>query len=181
MWRWRVLIIVAAIAVVLVGGTAWWLNLQPQTQTRISLAYPEGVAAAVPLGFSAGEPPELTVSTANPLQDDPNAAIEGKKLYAQMNCAGCHGYDAKGGMGPDLTDKAWRYGGTPIEIYKSIYEGRPQGMPAWGNAFPSQTVWQLVAYIQSLGGSFAPAPPGSGQQIAAGQAQGQGAQADQRK
>jgi cytochrome c oxidase cbb3-type subunit 3 len=82
-------------------------------------------------------------------------------------------------MGPDLTDKAWRYGGTPIEVYKSIYEGRPQGMPAWGNTLPTQPVWQLVAYIQSLGGTFAPIPRRSGEQLAA--SQGQSAQADQKQ
>jgi cytochrome c oxidase cbb3-type subunit 3 len=71
-----------------------------------------------------------------------------------MNCAGCHGYTAEGAMGPDLTDTYWRYGGTPAEIYKSIYEGRPQGMPAWGRALPAREIWEVVAYIESLGGSF---------------------------
>ncbi len=57
-------------------------------------------------------------------------------------------------MGPALNDKYWRYGGTPAQIYKSIYEGRPKGMPAWGTALPPNDIWQLVAYIESLGGSF---------------------------
>jgi cytochrome c oxidase cbb3-type subunit 3 len=70
-----------------------------------------------------------------------------------MNCAGCHGYDAKGGMGPNLTDTYWRYGGTPERIYESILNGRPKGMPAWGLALPPQHIWQLVAFIQSLGGT----------------------------
>jgi hypothetical protein len=56
-------------------------------------------------------------------------------------------------MGPDLTDKYWRYGGAPANIYKSIYDGRPKGMPAWGQAMPPQEIWKIVAYIQSLGGS----------------------------
>jgi cytochrome c oxidase cbb3-type subunit 3 len=57
-------------------------------------------------------------------------------------------------MGPDLTDRFWRYGGTPVQIYKSIYEGRPKGMPAWGRALPARSLWELTAYVQSLGGSF---------------------------
>ena len=85
---------------------------------------------------------------------------EGKKLFAQMNCAGCHGYDAKGDMGPDLTDTAWRYGGTPIEVYKrSMRDGRKECRHG-ATASRRQPIWQLVAYIQSLGGTFAPAPPG---------------------
>ena len=71
-----------------------------------------------------------------------------------MNCAGCHGYDAKGGMGPNLTDTYWRYGGTPAQIYQSIASGRPKGMPSWGKKLPTREIWQLTAYLQSLGGSF---------------------------
>ena len=98
-----------------------------------------------------------------------------------MKCAGCHGYDAKGGMGPDRTDTEWRYGGTPIDIYTSISEGRPQGMPAWGNTLPPNTIWLLVSYIQSLGGAFTAAAPGEGEAPQAAAAQGQGAQAGQKQ
>lgn len=91
---------------------------------------------------------------ANPLDGDANAIAEGHKLFLSMNCAGCHGYDAKGGMGPNLTDNYWRYGGTPHRIYQSILDGRPNGMPAWGVALPPKSVWELVSYLQSLGGSI---------------------------
>jgi cytochrome c oxidase cbb3-type subunit 3 len=174
--KYSIIGIVVAIAVV--AAAAWTVTSRLEPEQRISLNYPEGVAAVVPLGIGAGAVPPLAVSTDNPLSSNPTAVQEGKKLFSQMNCAGCHGYDAKGGMGPDLTDTAWRYGGTPIDIYKSIYEGRPQGMPAWGNTLPPNTLWQLVAYIQSLGGSFSAPPPGV--QQAEASAQGQGAQAGQR-
>ncbi len=162
-----------------VGLTGWTLTSRTVPEARISLSYPEGTGAVVPLGLSAGDGPVLNVSATNPLQNDQTAVEEGKKLFRQMNCAGCHGYDAKGGMGPDLTDTEWRYGGTPIDLYKSIYEGRPQGMPAWGNALPPQTIWQMVSYIQSLGGTFVAPPPGTSQQAVADQ--GQGAQAGQKQ
>ncbi len=55
-------------------------------------------------------------------------------------------------MGPALNDDYWRYGGTPVEIYKSIYEGRPKGMPAWGVALPADRIWVLTSYVISLGG-----------------------------
>jgi cytochrome c oxidase cbb3-type subunit 3 len=111
---------------------------------------------AMPLGDVAGaQPMPAAAGTANPVGDD-SAAIElGGRLFVAMNCAGCHGYDAKGAMGPDLTDSYWRYGGTPAAIYNSIGKGRPQGMPAWERALPPIEIWRLTAYIQSLGGSFA--------------------------
>lgn len=163
-------LLIALFLVIAIGaGTAGWLVLSHrQMQNRVEVTYPEGVAAVVPLGFSAGQSPALNEDTSNPLASDQNSVEEGKKLFTSMNCAGCHGYGAKGNMGPNLTDTAWRYGGTPIAVYKSIYEGRPQGMPAWGNALPPQTVWLLVAYIQSLGGTFS-AAPAVGKQAAQGQ------------
>jgi cytochrome c oxidase cbb3-type subunit 3 len=151
--KYTIVTVIAALLVV-AGAIAWFVTSDRVAENRISLAAPEGVGAVVPLGIPAGEPPKITVDTGNPLGSDPTAVEEGKKLFTQMNCAGCHGYTAKGGMGPDLTDTAWRYGGRPIDIYKSIFEGRPQGMPAWGNSLPPATVWQLVAYIQSLGGTL---------------------------
>ncbi len=108
---------------------------------------------ALPLGDVAGAA-QAGVSVANPYGATPEAVAQGKALYVRMNCAGCHGYEATGGMGPNLTDTYWRYGGVPASIFKSIYEGRPQGMPAWNPALPPQEIWKLVAYIESLGGSF---------------------------
>ena len=117
---------------------------------------PEGELAAVPLGDIAGAAKLRAVDeVANPLDGNASAIADGHRLFIAMNCAGCHGYDAKGGMGPNLTDAYWRYGGTPSGIYNSIYEGRPQGMPAWGRALPAQDIWKLVAYLPTLGGAVA--------------------------
>lgn len=129
-----------------------------QTASQAMSALPSAaLVASVPLGQVAGAP-ALTVaalSTANPDHANPQAIEQGKQLYIQMNCAGCHAYNGKGNMGPDLTDTEWRYGGLPVQIYQSIFDGRPQGMPSWGAALPSAEIWKLVAYIQSLGGSVA--------------------------
>jgi cytochrome c oxidase cbb3-type subunit 3 len=119
---------------------------------------PEPGATAVgdvPLGDVAGAAQStLATQFPNPYANDPQAVQQGHDLFIKMNCAGCHGYDAKGGMGPNLTDGYWRYGGVPASIFNSIYQGRPQGMPAWNPALPPQDIWKLVAYIQSLGGSY---------------------------
>lgn len=115
----------------------------------------EGRIAAVPLGDVAGVAvTNLPATLTNPLEGNASAVQEGKSLFIKMNCAGCHGYDAGGGMGPSLVDHYWRYGGVPVSVYKSIFEGRPQGMPAWGQALPPQEIWKLVAYLESLGGTF---------------------------
>jgi mono/diheme cytochrome c family protein len=118
----------------------------------------ESRLAQLPLGDIAGAAKLRPVDEiANPLAGNASAIDDGHHLFIAMNCAGCHGYDAKGGMGPDLTDAYWRYGGAPASIFNSIYEGRPQGMPAWGHALPAGDIWKLVAFVQSLGGAVAAA------------------------
>ena len=86
----------------------------------------------------------------NPLGTDRNVLQEGRRLFVQYNCSGCHGGRAGGGMGPSLRDEIWIYGKTPGKIFNSIAEGRAHGMPAWGTRLPDRQIWALVAYIQSL-------------------------------
>jgi cytochrome c oxidase cbb3-type subunit 3 len=126
------------------------------TNSEVKKFPSEAQIASLPLGDIAGaaklrSPDEIP----NPLEGNATAIAEGHRLFISMNCAGCHGYDAKGGMGPNLTDKFWRYGGMPSSIYNSIDEGRPQGMPAWGRALPAQDIWKIVAFIETLGGAVA--------------------------
>jgi len=97
----------------------------------------------------------------NPYAKAPDTIVQGRKLFDSMNCSGCHAPLGGGGMGPPLSDREWIYGGEPAAIYLSIAQGRPNGMPAWSLALPPQSIWQLVAYIQTLGETPAPAsrPP----------------------
>ena len=115
----------------------------------------EGALARVALGDIAGVGNNtLETKVKNPYSGDMAAIKQGQELFVGMNCAACHGYDLKGGMGPDLTDTYWRYGGSPADIYKSIFEGRPQGMPAWGRTIPPALIWKVAAYIESKGGAY---------------------------
>lgn len=125
----------------------------------------EGALARVAIGDLAGIGNNtLDADVSNPYEHNTGAVAEGNDRFVQMNCASCHGYDLKGGMGPDLTDTYWRYGGSPADIYKSIFEGRPQGMPAWGRALTPAEIWKLVAYIQSKGGTYPAALADRGRQ-----------------
>ncbi|MEO6092013.1 MAG: c-type cytochrome [Novosphingobium sp.] len=113
--------------------------------------------ASVALGdIAGGAVPTGAIDLPNPYGDSSAAVADGKRLFTAMNCAGCHGYSGGGGMGPPLNDHYWRYGGAPAQIYKSIYEGRPKGMPAWGHALPADQLWKLTAFVSSLGGGVEP-------------------------
>jgi cytochrome c oxidase cbb3-type subunit 3 len=87
---------------------------------------------------------------ASPFALDEQVVTIGSQLYLSYNCVDCHGMDGSGAMGPSLADGRWRYGGTPAEVFESIYQGRPEGMPAWGSRISDADVWRLVAYVRSL-------------------------------
>ena len=55
-------------------------------------------------------------------------------------------------MGPPLMDDEWLYGSEPVDIFNTIVQGRPNGMPAFGNKIVPDQVWQIVAYVRSMSG-----------------------------
>ena len=95
----------------------------------------------------------------NPFASDRGAIGEGRRLFANFNCAGCHGDHAGGGMGPSLRDADWIYGDSDAHIFNSIAEGRAHGMPSWQSKLTEDQTWRLVAYIKSLRTRNEPEPP----------------------
>jgi cytochrome c oxidase cbb3-type subunit 3 len=94
-------------------------------------------------------PPTARVVARNPYERNAYATSEGKRLYGWYNCSGCH-FHGGGGIGPPLMDPDWIYGSDPENVYESIAEGRPNGMPAFGGRIGSDDTWKLVAYVRSL-------------------------------
>jgi cytochrome c oxidase cbb3-type subunit III len=84
-------------------------------------------------------------------EENAYAVSEGKRLYKQYNCVGCHALGG-GAIGPALMDDEWIYGSAPENIYATIVEGRPNGMPSFGGKISTTQVWQLVAYVRSMSG-----------------------------
>lgn len=87
----------------------------------------------------------------NPYADDPRAMEEGRRYYLWMNCHGCHGARGGGGIGPPFADAEWIYGSEPENIFQSIVQGRPNGMPTYEGMIPEDRVWMIAAYVRSLG------------------------------
>jgi cytochrome c oxidase cbb3-type subunit 3 len=86
----------------------------------------------------------------NPFNGDAKAAKTGAKLFSAMNCDGCHGVGATGWVGPSLSARRWRFGGSDADIFQTIYYGRPHGMPAFGGLISTDGIWQIEAYIRTL-------------------------------
>ena len=97
-----------------------------------------------------GEPIPLP-PVVNEYEENAYALAEGKRLFSQMNCVGCHA-NGGGAIGPALMDDKWIYGSRPEQIFATIVEGRPNGMPSFHGKLPDYQVWQLAAYVRSLSG-----------------------------
>ena len=87
----------------------------------------------------------------NEYEENAYAVSEGKRLFEAYNCNGCHAQGG-GGMGPPLMDARWIYGARPEQIFATIVEGRPNGMPSFRGKVPDFQVWQLAAYVRSMSG-----------------------------
>jgi cytochrome c oxidase cbb3-type subunit 3 len=92
-----------------------------------------------------------TTHVANPYENNANAQTEGQRLYNAYGCVGCHA-NGGGGMGPALMDDKWIYGSAPENVYTTIIQGRPNGMPSFAGRIPTYQVWQIVTYVRSLSG-----------------------------
>jgi cytochrome c oxidase cbb3-type subunit 3 len=101
-----------------------------------------------PLAPGAGV---VTLATRHPYQRNAWAVSQGKRLYNWMNCVGCHS-NGGGGIGPPLMDDEWIYGSDPSNIFATIVEGRPNGMPSFRGKLTNDQVWQLVAYVRTMSG-----------------------------
>jgi cytochrome c oxidase cbb3-type subunit 3 len=126
------------------GASVSQVAVTAMPQVSYVLRNPEGPAA----GYRVAQ---VQSQLRNPYGVQTGAIEEGRFLYIRMNCAYCHGFDGTGGMGPDLTDNQWRYGSSDVDVFQTIYRGRAQGMPAWGNVLTEDQIWKLVSYVRSLG------------------------------
>jgi putative heme-binding domain-containing protein len=96
----------------------------------------------------------------NPFEGDAAAVTAGGALFAGR-CADCHGADAKGSRGPDLTQR-WAAGATSESTFATIRRGVPGSiMPP--SAAPDHEIWAIVAWLRSI--SVAPQLVSSGDPI----------------
>jgi mono/diheme cytochrome c family protein len=101
----------------------------------------------LPAGFPLGVKP---VAVSNPYEGNKDAIHTGSQLFIAYNCLDCHGAEGSGAMGPSFQDGRWHFGGSAGEVFESIYQGRPDGMPSWGGRITDDQIWMLTAYVRSL-------------------------------
>ena len=160
----------SAVLVLLLGSAACERESRRYKELPASESRPGQIAVSA---LEPGGPTQRT-PVLSPYQENAWGIGEGKRLYSAFNCNGCHAQGG-GGIGPPLMDAAWIYGSGPEQIYSTIAQGRPNGMPAFGGKIPDEQIWQIARYVRSLSkGTPEQGPGGSGQSSPAGATQKRG-------
>jgi len=109
---------------------------------------------------------ELTNDVLEAVASNPDEVAAGRALFTQ-HCVACHGTNAEGQIGPNLTDGSWLHGGNGIEVFSTIRDGVPaKSMPNWGPSLGTASVRRLTAFVVSLRGTNVPGKEPQGEPLA---------------
>jgi len=112
-----------------------------------------------------GDPMGLDENGKNPLRGN-KAAIEAGEKHFRTLCANCHGADAKGMIGPNLTDDQWLHTDNDKGVYDLISKGigadqmkqnPPKGpMPQFKNTLGERRILEVMAWLADKNSSLKP-------------------------
>ena len=103
-------------------------------------------ADAAPAAASPPAPPKL-----NPFTGDAGRAAEGRTLYFEVGCQGCHGGGGGGGMATSVIDDVWTFGSDDEVLFRLIKGEIPeQTMPTVYSVLEDDEVWKILAFIRSV-------------------------------
>jgi cytochrome c(L) len=87
----------------------------------------------------------------NPYTGNQQAIEEGHQLFLSTGCYSCHGHEATGGVGPNLTGESWIYKPTDETLFRTIRNGREgTNMAGWSDTLSSDEIWKIIAFIRSI-------------------------------
>ena len=128
-----------------------YYHFTTSSQLQVAEYETEMRQAALLVSAGADDPNKLTTYLALNTKADLGS---GKTIFA-TNCAPCHGANAEGKVGPNLTDDYWLHGGEVNHVYKTIKFGIPsKGMVAWKGKLSGKQILQVTSYALSLHGTM---------------------------
>ncbi|WP_338768559.1 cbb3-type cytochrome c oxidase N-terminal domain-containing protein [Bernardetia sp. ABR2-2B] len=140
----------------IVAGIIYFLvyvnGIAPDSTEEYQVAVAEGnVLKAQYLAKMANSIDENNVELA-----DIAGITKGKTLFVKK-CRTCHGENAEGLSGPNLTDEYWLHGGDIKSIFKTVKYGvAAKGMISWKDQLSPQEIQEVSSFIISLQGSNPP-------------------------
>lgn len=106
-------------------------------------------AGALALALLSLTPARAEDDPRNPFAGNVAAAVEGKRLFLKTGCYSCHGHEAEGAVGPDLTDDEWIYKPTDSMIFNTIAKGRRGTVMApFSDQLTAEEIWKIVEFLR---------------------------------
>lgn len=125
-----------------------------ELRTRLGLVF------GLVLALQAGAAGSATAQAAAPAAASPEQIAKGDTIFHKAGlCYACHGSNAEGAVGPNLTDAEWIHGDGSVEmIVATVTAGIPKEkaksgipMPAkGGSSISDEDVKAVSAYVHSL-------------------------------
>ena len=87
----------------------------------------------------------------NPFTGNADMAAEGRTLYFQVGCQGCHGGGGGGGMATSVIDDVWTFGSDDEVLFRLVKGEVPeQTMPTVYSVLEDEEIWKILAFIRSV-------------------------------
>jgi mono/diheme cytochrome c family protein len=143
------LLVASTLAFVLLGCAQSLIAQSQQEPPKAAVPDQQPKASEVPASVDQQKPKKL-----NPFTGNADAIKEGRQLYLQSGCPGCHGSGGGGAMAgaTAFIKDTWKFGGddeTYFKVTKGTYPG--QTMPAvFGAVLTDEQIWKIIAWIRSI-------------------------------
>jgi cytochrome c oxidase cbb3-type subunit 3 len=136
---------------ILYGAYYFWIGIGPDQHQE----YERSVQQAQ-LQYQSDIP-----AVALALLTDEASLAEGKTIYADMNCAACHGINGEGNaIGPNLIDDYWIDGCSFEEVFNIIKNGKPlKGMTPFKALLSDDRIQKVTSYVLVSMKEYIPANP----------------------
>jgi cytochrome c oxidase cbb3-type subunit 3 len=125
-----------------------------ELRTRLGLVF------GLVLALQAGAAGSAAAQTAGPTAASPAQIAKGDTIFHKTGlCYACHGSNAEGTVGPNLTDAEWIHGdGSVAMIAATVTAGVPKEKaksgipmpPKGGSSISDEDVNAVAAYVHSL-------------------------------
>ena len=112
--------------------------------------------------FNTPESKEFMTTGKNPYVGNADAIAKGKKVFQLYSCTQCHGPEAKGQVGPNLTGPDYHYpkNATNKGMFETVWHGTNGGMGAKGiglmdptdpkNGITPDELLKIIAWVRSM-------------------------------
>jgi len=124
---------------ILYGAYYFWIGVGPDQHQEYERAIQRAQA-----NLESGQP-----AVALALLSDEASLAEGKVIYADMNCAVCHGPQGEGNaIGPNLIDDYWIHGCDFEAVVNMIKNGEPlKGMTPFKSLLSDDKIQKVASYV----------------------------------